>query len=61
MEQVKLNPQAAIIKLLESGKTTTEISTSVGIDRVTVWRIRHGKMAPTWEVGNRIVSMAQAA
>jgi len=55
-----MTPSAAIEHLIATGMTEKAIGASVGAGQSTINRIRHGRMQPTWGVGDKLVRLAKS-
>ncbi|OOW67121.1 hypothetical protein Xmar_07895 [Xanthomonas axonopodis pv. martyniicola] len=56
-----MNPSQAIAKLKQSGLTEVAIATKAGSRQSTINRIARGQMQPNWELGQRLVNLADEA
>ena len=53
-----MNPSQAIRHLIAAGLTETEIGQKVNARQSTINRIKHGAMAPSWEIGAALIELA---
>lgn len=55
-----MTPSQAIAKLQSRGMTEATIAAAAKVGQPTINRIKRGTMRPNWELGDRLVKLAEA-